>query len=56
MDSTHDLRIQYRVPSVRHLLDLQTVKTHERTLNLTYHGFANFEQLKNSLFERLVLL
>ena len=30
------------------------LKTHERTLNLTYHSFANSEQLKNSLFKRVV--
>ena len=32
------------------------LKTHERTLNLTYHGFANSEQLENSLFKRVVPL
>ena len=80
MDSAHDLRLHYRILSVRHLLDLKAVlffwkwkynlspafsrlqiatanlKTHERTLNLTYHSFANSEQLKNSLFKRVVPL
>ena len=32
------------------------LKTHDRTLNLTYHSFANSEQLKNSLFKRVVPL
>ena len=32
------------------------LKTHERTLILTYHSFANSEQLKNSLFKRVVPL
>ena len=32
------------------------LKTQERTINLTYHGFANSEQLKNSLFKRVVPL
>ena len=32
------------------------LKKHERTLNLTYHSFANSEQLKNSLFLRVVPL
>ena len=80
MDSAHDLRLHYRILSVRHLLDLKAVlffwkwkynllpvfsrlqiatanlKTHERTLNFTYHSFANSEQLKNSLFKRVVPL
>ena len=80
MDSAHDLRLNYRILSVRHLLDLKAVlffwkwkynlsrsssrlqiatanlKTRERTLNLTYHSFANSEQLKNSLFKRVVPL
>ena len=80
MDSAHDLRLHYRILSVRHLLDLKAVlflwkwkcnlspafsrlqvatanlKTHERTLNSTYHSFANSEQLKNSLFKRVVPL
>ena len=80
MDSAHDLRLHYRILSVRHLLDLKAcfffwkwkynlspafsrlqmatanLKTHERTLNLTYHSFANSEQLKNSLFKRVVPL
>ena len=78
MDSAHNLRLHYRILSVRHLLDLKAVlfiwkwkynpfpafsrlqiatanpKTHERTSNLTYHGFANSEQLKNRLFKRVV--
>ena len=32
------------------------LKTHERTLNLTSHSFANSEQLKSSLFKRVVPL
>ena len=80
MDSVHDLKLHYRILSVRHLLDFKAVlffwkwkynlspafsrlqiatanlKTHERTLNLTYHSFANSEELKNSLFKRVVLL
>ena len=32
------------------------LKTHERTINLTYHSFANSEQLKNSLFMSVVPL
>ena len=30
------------------------LKTHDRTLNSTFHSFANSEQLKNSLFKRVV--
>ena len=80
MDSSHDLRLHYRILSVRLLLDLRAVlffwkwkynlspafsrlqiatanlETHERILNLTYHSFANSEQLKNSLFKRVVPL
>ena len=32
------------------------LKTHERTLNLKYHSFANSEQLKCSLFKRVEAL
>ena len=80
MDSAHDLLVQYRILSVRHLLDLKAIlffwkwkynlspafsqlqvgtanlKTRERTHNLTYHGFVNNEQLKNSVFKRVVPL
>ena len=34
----------------------ENLKTHDRTLNFTYHSFANSEQLKNSLFKRVVPL
>ena len=49
--STFDFifRISFTIPTAN-------LKTHERTLNLTYHSFANSEQLKNSLFKRVVPL
>ena len=62
----HDLRLQYRILLVRHLLDLKAVlffleldiQSFARflTASETYRGFANSEQLKNSLFKRVLPL
>ena len=64
-DSKHSLKdmkwiehtmLGYSVEFYRLNIATANLKTHERTINLTYHGFANSEQPKNSLFKRVVPL